>query len=600
MTTEVYKGITVDYSRDSLLTPFGRATVEDRYLWQEENIQKMFARVAWAGADDHAHAQRMYNYMSEHLCIGATPLLTNAGTDRGLPISCFLNEVPDDLGGIFNTYEENAWLASSGGGIGTFWGNLRGIGSKVRGGGETSGVVPFMKIMDACTIGVSQGRQRRGSAAVYLPIHHPEIEEFIDIRRASGGDPNRKCLNLFHGITITDEFMNCVSAGVPFALRCPKTHDVVKVVDAREIFQKIVTSRIETGTPYIVFIDTVNDAIPEFHKKDGLFVKTSNLCSEISLATNKERSAVCCLFQINQLKADVWMKIPGFIEDIVRYTDNILQLFIDTAPPQMAKAIFSATQERSLGIGVMGFHSYLQSRMIPFESAMAKSVNLRMGKFIKEQCDAATEKLAHEKGPCPDAARHGVMRRNANVTAIAPTASVSIICGTVSPSMEPMSANAFTQKTLSGSFLVKNIYLEEILTGLGKNDKATWSSIVTNEGSVQHLDFLPDDVKDVFKTAFELDQRWVIEHAATRQPFVDQMISTNLFLRPNCHKIVLSGLHMLAHEKKLKSLYYVRSLSIRRADVVSHSVVREKMDEDRVVEEVAFSSFSADGCLACQ
>lgn len=600
MTTELYKGITVDYSRDALMTDFGKATVNDRYLWQGENIQQMFARVALAGADDLEHGQRMYDYISEHWCIGSTPILSNADTDRGLEISCFLNEVPDKLAGIFGLYHENAHLAAGGGGIGSYWGNLRGIGAKVRGGGETSGVIPFLKIMDACTIGVSQGGQRRGSAAAYLPINHPEIEEFIDIRKATGGDPNRKCLNLFNGITITDEFMNCVRHGEPFSLRCPKTGETTSTVDARGLFAKILTSRMETGTPYLVFIDTVNKHIPEFHKKDGLVVKTSNLCSEISLATNEERTAVCCLFQINQLYADKWMKAPKFIEDIVRYTDNILQKFIDKAKniPGMEKAVFSASQERSLGIGVMGFHSYLQSKNIPFESAMAQSINQRIGDFIKTHCDAATELLAREKGPCPDAARHGVMRRNANVTAIAPTASVSIICGTVSPSMEPMSANAFTQKTLSGSFLVKNQFLEKVLEGYGKNTKEIWSSIITHEGSVQHLEFLSEWEKDVFKTAFELDQRWVLTHAAVRQKYVDQMISTNLFLRPDVHKKVLMGLHVMAFELGLKSLYYLRSLSIRRADKVSHSVQREKLDE--VVEEKGFSSFDADGCLSCQ
>lgn len=594
---ENYNGIEIDYQYDSLLTPFGLATLEDRYLWNDENPQRMYARVSAAGADDAAHAQRMYGYMSRQWATPPTPGLTNSGTDRGLSISCYLNEVPDSLDGIFATYSENGNLAANGGGIGTYWGNLRGIGAKVKGGGETSGVVPFMKISDAVTLGVSQGRQRRGSAAAYLPICHPEIEEFIDIRRASGGDANRKCLNLFTGITIPDAFMEAAKYNQQWNLICPKTGDVVKSVDARELYQKILMSRLETGTPYIIFIDRVNENIPEFHKKAGLWVKTSNLCSEISLPTNHERTAVCNLFQLNQLHFDEWSKDPLFIEDCVRYSDNILQDFIDTAPDSMSKARFSAMRERSLGIGVMGFHSYLQSKMIPFESAMATSVSMRMGKHIKAMCDAATEKLAIEKGACPDAQDYGVMRRNANVTAIAPTASVSIICGTVSPSMEPWSANSFIQKTLSGSFSVKNRYLEALLEKYGHNTPETWSSITTHDGSVQHLSFLSDYEKEVFRTAMEIDQRWIIEHASIRQESVDQMISTNLFLRADCHKAELMGLHTYAYARKLKSLYYVRSMSIRRADKVSHSVVREKIEEEA---PPSFSSFSADGCMSCQ
>lgn len=600
MTVHKHNGITLDYSRDKLMTPFGLATVKDRYLWKDEDVQKMFARVSLAGADDLAHGQRMYNYISKQWCIPPTPGLTNAGTDRGLPISCYLNEVPDHRKGIFATFTENGELSANGGGIGTYWGKVRGINAKVKGGGRSSGVIPFMKIQDAVTIGISQGNLRRGSAAVYLPINHPEIEEFIDLRRATGGDANRKCLNLFHGVTISDIFMDAVIEGSTYDLICPNTKEVVKKEDARSIFQKLVLARLETGTPYIVFEDTANRLIPEFHRLAGLIPVTSNLCSEIWLPTNEERTAVCCLFQLNQLYFDEWSKDPLFLEDVVRYTDNILQIFIDTAPDELAKAKFSAYRERSLGIGVMGFHSYLQSKMIPFESAMAKSINRRMGKHIKEGCDAASYKLAVEKGPCPDAADYGVMRRNANITAIAPTASVSIICGTVSPSMEVWSANAFTQKTLSGSFQVKNFFLEKLLEEKGQNTKEVWSSIVIHEGSVQHLDFLTQDEKDIFKTAFEIDQRWVLEHAAARQEFVDQMISTNLFLPANCHKVELAGLHIMAWKLGIKSLYYVRSKSIRRADKVSKAVVREKMDEDEPANEPSFSSFDADGCLACQ
>lgn len=601
MNFNMHLGIEIDHNRDSKMTEFGMATVQDRYLLEGETVQQMYARVAMAGADNLSHGQRMYNYFSSHWSTPPTPGLTNSGTDRGLSISCYLNEVPDSRKGIFATYTENGELSANGGGIGTFWGKVRGINAKVKGGGRSSGVVPFMKIQDSITVGVSQGNLRRGSAAAYLPINHPEIEEFIDIRRATGGDPLRKCLNLFNGVTISDQFMRAVDNGTDFDLICPNTGEVTKTVSARDLFQRLVIARLETGTPYMVFEDTANESIPWYQREEGLIPVTSNLCSEIWLPTNEERTAVCCLFQLNQLYFDEWSKDPLFIEDCVRYTDNILQDFIDNAPDELSKAKYSAAQERSLGIGVMGFHSYLQSKNIPFASAMAKSINMRMGKHIKAGCDAATEKLAYEKGPCPDAAKHGVMRRNANVTAIAPTASVSIICGTVSPSMELWSANAFTQKTLSGSFQVRNKYLEALLEERGMNTPEVWSSIITNEGSVAHLEGLTDYEKEVYRTAFEEDQRWVLEHAKTRQEFVDQMISTNLFLRPDIHKLELAALHIMAWRMKLKSLYYCRSKSLRRADKVSLSVVREKLDAVEVEEEApSFSSFDADGCLACQ
>jgi len=598
--TPTYKGIILDYSRDDLMTEFGKRTTEDRYLLEGEDNQIMFARVAFAGADDLPHAQRLYDYFSQHWAMPATPVLSNLGTKRGLPISCFLNEVPDSLTGIFNSYVENAALASNGGGIGTYWGNLRGIGAFVsKGTGTTSGIVPFLKVMDSSTLAVSQGNLRRGSAAIYLNVHHPEIEEFIEIRRPTGGDINRKTLNLHHGLLISDEFMEAVRVGDTYEIRCPHTGEVLEEKSARDIWQRILTARLETGEPYIVNIDEVNRTIPQFHRDEGLLVKTSNLCSEISLPTNDERTAVCCLTQLNQLYYDTWSKVDGFIEDIVRFADNVLQIFVDTAPESMAKAIFSAKQERSLGIGVMGFHSYLQSRGVPFESGMAKSLNINMGRHIAEQCKAATITLAEEKGPCPDAKKYGVMVRNANVTAIAPTASVSIIAGIVSPSMEPWSGNAFTQKTLSGSFLVKNRFLELLLEEKGMNTDEIWSSIITNEGSVQHLECLDDDEKDVYKTAFEIDQRWVIEHAATRQPHVDQMISTNVFLPADVHKKVLHDIHFMAWEKGMKSLYYCRSRSLRRADKVSHLVERRTF-EDAEEEQAEVTSFDTGDCMGCQ
>jgi ribonucleoside-diphosphate reductase alpha chain len=597
MSKQSYNGIVLDNNRDDLFTEFGKQTLKDRYLYNGETFQEMFGRIALAGADDLAHAQRMYDYFSNHWCIPATPVVSNLGTTKGLPISCFLNEVEDSISDIYNLYKENAFLAMEGGGIGSYWGNLRGIGAKVRnGGGTTSGIIPFLKVMDSSTMAVSQGNQRRGSAAVYLDVHHPEIEEFIEIRRPTGGDANRKALNLHQGVVMTDEFMNAVLDKESFNLICPKTKNVIKTIDARSLFQRILIARIETGEPYLLFIDEVNRRIPEFHKLAELMVKTSNLCTEITLATSKERTAVCCLFQINQLYFDVWKHIPLFIEDCVRYTDNVLQIFIDTAPEGMAKAKFSAAQERSIGIGVMGFHSYLQSKMIPYGSAMAKSVNLKIGKHLKEGCDAATANLAREKGPCPDAAKFGFMVRNANVSSIAPTASTSIILGESSPALEPFSANAFTQKTLSGSFLVKNKGLEELLESKGMNTPEVWSSIITSEGSVLGLEFLSDYEKEVFMTAMEIDQLWVIEHAAVRQQFVDQAISTNVYLPADVSKAKLLDLHIYAWKKGLKSLYYCRSKSIRRADKVSHKIKREIIEE----QQPTFSSFDAGDCLGCQ
>lgn len=991
-----YKGIVIDESRDSLMTEFGKATTHDRYQLKNESIQQMFARVAKAGSSDEQHAQRLYDYFSKHWAMPATPVLSNLGADRGLPISCFLNSVSDSLHGIFSAYTENCFLASNGGGIGSYWGNLRGIGATVKGGGKTSGIIPFLKVMDSATLAVSQGNLRRGSAAVYIDVHHPEIEEFLEIRKPTGGDQNRKALNLHHGIMVSDVFMQAVLDGTDYDLICPNKKTSIKKLNAREVWQKILTIRIETGEPYIVFSDTVNKAIPEFHKKDGLFVETSNLClsgdtkivtskglltlshlyntqesflvssdlrtlknaqavcqrgsaghivqesdfgtgqfasskvfltkkdaevfelktkhgfkvkatknhpfmtpngwvelkdlsvgedvfvqsgeglwstnynlptptytnhpnwnerykkirldlptvwtkefgqimgwmigdgyidnnhhwaslvfgnhevnqieyfkslfgtysdsvvlsdggniphlnimdkrfgeyllqlglttnkaqhkrvpwsimqapreavvgflqglftadgtvnvnkkqkgctirlgstskglledvqillanfgihgtiyhrrdaststfalggeyktqplwdlvlgkanrklfaekigfiskfkqdnvidfdsnqtrgpyrelfqdtivsidyvgkedvyditvdeshsfiangfvvhncSEITLPTNEERTAVCCLSSVNLETYDEWRKDELFIPDMVEFLDNILTIFIENAPKEMSKAVFSASQERSLGLGVMGFHSYLQSKGIPFESAMAKSININSAKHIAEQAKKASVTLAERRGACPDANRHGVNVRNANVTAIAPTASISIICGNASPAMEPWVGNAFTQKTLSGSFLVKNKHLEKLLDSKNQNTKQVWKDIISHEGSVQHLEFLTEEEKEVFKTAFELDQRWIVEHASVRQQYVDQAISTNIFLRADIHKQDLHAIHMMAWKKGLKSLYYCRSKSLQQADKISKKIVREEIvEETNKYEE----------CLGCQ
>jgi ribonucleoside-diphosphate reductase alpha chain len=606
--------VKVDRSRDALLTVFGKDTLSDRYLLPGESYQDLFARVASAYGDDAAHAQRIYDYISRLWFMPATPVLSNGGTKRGLPISCFLNEADDSLDAIVGLWNENVALASKGGGIGSYWGNLRSIGEKVGMNGKTSGVVPFIRVMDSLTLAISQGSLRRGSAAVYLPISHPEVEEFIEIRRPTGGDPNRKALNLHHGILVSDAFMRAVEADEEWAFTSPKDGALIRKVSARSLWIRILTARIETGEPYLIFSDHVNRAIPEHHKLAGLEVKTSNLCSEITLPTGrdhhgKQRTAVCCLSSLNLEKWFEWKDEPRFIADVMRFLDNVLQSFIDTAPDTMAKAKYSAMRERSVGLGVMGFHSFLQAQNVPFESVVAKVWNVRMFKHIRAQADAASRELAAERGPCPDAAEYGIMERFSNKIAIAPTASISIICGGASPGIEPIAANVYNHKTLSGSFIVRNPHLQKVLAKHGRDDEETWTSVTVTKGSVQHLDFLTQQEKDVFKTAFELDQRWVIEHAADRTPYICQSQSLNVFLPANIHKRDLHQIHYQAWKKGVKSLYYCRSLSIQRADTVSEKVaVQPKLGLPAndaaaplpMVAAQADSSTNYEECLACQ
>ena len=568
--------ISIDESRNDNLTDFGKAVLQDRYLIPGEKFQDMFARVSDYYGDDIAHSQRLYNYMSNLWFMPATPILSNGGTDRGLPISCFLNETADSLEGIVDLWSENVWLASRGGGIGSYWGNLRSIGETVRGNGKTSGVIPFLRVQDSLTLAISQGSLRRGSSAVYLPISHPEIEEFIDLRRPTGGDPNRKALNIHHGVSITDDFMLAVQDDKPWELKSPKDGRVVSVVNARELWIKLLTTRVETGEPYLLFTDTVNKAIPEHHKELGLEVKMSNLCSEITLPTGKdhkgeERTAVCCLSSVNLERYEEWKNEPLFIKDIMRFLDNVLQDFIDKAPHGMAKSKYSAMRERSVGLGVMGFHSFLQSKMIPMESVMAKVWNRQMFEHIKREADEASIELAEERGACPDAQDTGVMERFSNKLAIAPTASISIICGNSSPGIEPYAANSFTQKTLTGSFTVRNKNLKKLLAEKGQDNDDVWSSISMHEGSVQHLGFLTQDEKDVFKTAQEIDQKWLIEHGADRAKFICQAQSLNLFFPGDVHKKELHEVHWNAWKKGVKSLYYCRSTSIQRAEKTTAS-----------------------------
>lgn len=600
----VVNGLTLDRTRDALLTDFGKKTLEDRYLLAGESYQDMFARVATAYADDADHAQRVYDYMSQLWFMPATPVLSNGGADRGLPISCFLNSVNDSLDGIQNVWNENVSLASNGGGIGTYWGGVRSIGEKVKGAGQTSGIIPFIRVMDSLTLAISQGSLRRGSAAVYLDIHHPEIEEFLEIRKPSG-DFNRRSLNLHHGINITDAFMEAVRDGKPFDLLSPKNGEVRKTVDARNLWTKILEIRMQTGEPYLIFSDTVNRQMPQHQKDLGLSVKQSNLCSEIMLHTGLdhkgvERTAVCCLSSVNAETFLEWREEPRFIEDIMRFLDNVLEDFITRAPSSMAAAVYSAQRERSVGLGLMGFHSFLQSQGVAFESAMAKSWNMRLFKHLRREADKASRTLAEEKGPCPDAADRGVMERFSHKLAIAPTASISIICGGTSAGIEPIPANIYTHKTLSGSFAVKNPYLQDLLAEKGIDTEAVWSSILENEGSVQHLDALSDDEKAVYKTAFELDQRWVIELAADRTGDICQAQSLNLFIPGDVNKWDLHMLHWSAWERGLKSLYYLRSKSVQRAAFAGAEDKKEEEIDPNQPDLFSAAPTNYDECLACQ
>jgi len=603
------KGITIkiDRNRDSNLTDFGKATLSDRYLGANESYQDLFARVASHYADNNLHAQRIYNYISNLWFMPSTPILSNGGTQRGLPISCFLNEAGDSLDGILDLWNENVWLAARGGGIGSYWGNLRSIGEKIGRVGKTSGIIPFIKVMDSLTMAISQGSLRRGSAACYLPIDHPEIEEFIEMRRPTGGDPNRKALNLHHGVLLTDAFMRAVEMDEQWALKSPRDGGIQTTLSARNLWIRLLTARIETGEPYIIFIDTVNRLVPQHHKLAGLNVKTSNLCSEITLPTGldkdgKDRTAVCCLSSLNIEKYDEWKNDKSFIKDVMRFLDNVLTDFVENAPGQFKDATYSATRERSVGLGVMGLHSYFQKRNIPLESVMSKVLNKKIFEYIQKEADESSKELAEERGACPDAAEYGINERFSNKTAIAPTASISIICGGTSPGVEPVAANSYTHKTLSGSFNVKNKYLEKILEKYNKNNEEVWSGITTNQGSVIHLEFLSKEEKDVFKTAFELDQKWIVELGADRTPNISQAQSINLFLPADVHKKELHQIHFQAWKKGLKSLYYCRSKSIQRAENINNNlstkeennVYKNDLNQKQEIEN------EYDECLSCQ
>ena len=613
-----YLGIEINYDKEKKLDKFSLDTLKDRYFWEEEtHAQEAFARAAvfaatYKGTTDYEMAQRLYNYSSDCWFMFSTPILSNGGTTRGLPISCFLNYVPDSRDGLSSHYDENIWLASSGGGIGGYWGDIRSNGISTSSGSRSTGSIPFIHVVDSQMLAFNQGVTRRGSYAAYMDISHPEIEEFINMRKESGGDINRKCLNLHNGINITNDFLKAVRDDLDWRLIDPKTNEAVKTINARELWWQIIYARAETGEPYMINIDNCNDALPQGQKDLGLEIKQSNLCSEITLPTNEERTAVCCLSSVNLEHYDEWSKDDYFIKDLITMLDNVLQHFIENAidtsqlgeynanykrfkgyvkdgKEGFTKAAYSAYRERSLGLGAMGFHAYLQSNKIPFEGIQATGFNYQAFKHIKKKATKASEELADIRGEAPDVSGSGM--RNAHLLAVAPNASSSIICAGTSPSVEPYRANVFTHKTLSGSYQVKNKYLEKVLRTKGLKGEEldnVWKDIAGNNGSVQHLSMLDDTEKELFKTANEINQIWIIEHAHKRQEFLCQSQSINLFFvlpkateEQNSHDEYMQyvndvhwyGMH------KLKSLYYFRSDAARAAENVNIKVPRIKLDD---------------------
>jgi ribonucleoside-diphosphate reductase alpha chain len=600
--------IQTDATRDDLLTAFGKKTMDNQYLQPGETYQSLFARVAHAFGNDLAHSQRIYDYMSRLWFMPATPILANGGTTRGLPISCFLNEASDSLESVIQLWTENAWLSSRGGGIGSCWGNVRSMNEMLSNNGTAVGVMPFIKVMESISLSIDQGSLRRGAAAAYLPISHPEIEEFLEMRNPTGGDHNRKSLYLHHGVVITDDFMHCVANDLTWDLVSPKDGTVKNTVSARNLWIRLLTLRLETGEPYILYIDTINASVPAHHKQQDLSVKMSNLCTEITLPTGidqhgNERTAVCCLSSLNIEYFKQWRTESSFIPDIMAFLDNVLSAFIDTAPEQMHRAIYSATQERSVGLGAMGFHAFLQKENIALEDKQAAEWNHTIFSHIAEQANQASIDLATERGPCPDARLVDAMQRFSYKTAIAPTASISIICGGTSPGIEPVVSNAYTHKTLSGSFFVRNPILHQCFVnkGLSESDiDALWTSIV-QKGTVQHVDILTDQEKKVFKTAFEIDQNILIDLAAQRQPFICQSQSLNLFLDSSVEKKTLHHVHFNAWKKGIKSLYYMRSRSIQRPEDSSRAqdtIAQNKAEQS--TDKTKGLPLNYEECQVCQ
>ena len=598
--TKLDNGIDVDFERDSLLDELGLRRLKESYMLDEEKSpQERFAFVSKQFGSNLEHSQRLYDYASKHWLSYSTPILSYGRSKKGLSISCFLNYMDDSSEGLVNTLSETNWLSMLGGGVGVHLG-IRASDSK------SAGIMPHLKIYDASSLAYRQGKTRRGSYAAYLDISHPDIIQFLEMRKPTG-DQNMRCANLHHGINITDDFMKIIEkcmvdpkADDSWHLRDTKTGAIRETVSARDLWQRIVEMRIQTGEPYLCFIDTANKALPEHLKSQGLKINGSNLCTEIFLPTNKERTAVCCLSSLNLEYFDEWKNDTLFIKDVAEMLDNVLQHFIDNAPDTISRARFSAQQERSIGVGTLGFHAYLQKLSLPFESAIAKSVNMRIFKHIKQELDKANFELADQRGACPDAEKAGLKLRFSHTTAVAPNASSSLIMGNTSPSIEPYRANVFRQDTLSGASVYKNRFLDKILQSkceelkLDIND--VWASIIANDGSVDHLEWLDQNTKDVYKTAVEIDQRWVIELAADRQVFIDQGQSVNVFFRPDVNIKYLHAIHFQAWKKGLKSLYYCRSDKLRKADRVGQKVLRDKIEEEIDMKKLV----EGDECLACQ
>ena len=591
-----YLGIKIDLERDKLFDELGVKRLKESYMREdEESPQHRFAYVSKTFGSNEEHAQRLYDYSSKHWLSYSTPILSFGRSKRGMPISCFLNYIEDTAEGLVENLSETNWLSMLGGGVG--------IGFGIRSADDKStGVMPHLKMYDASSLAYRQGRTRRGSYAAYLDISHPDITSFIELRKPTG-DPNVRCLNLHHGINIPDSFMEIIercmldpNANDDWQLKDPHTGEVRDVVSAKNLWQQILELRMHTGEPYIHFIDTSNRKLPQWLKDKGLKVHQSNLCSEIILPTNEQRTAVCCLSSLNLETYDEWKNNKLFLRDVAEMLDNVLQYFIDNAPNTIARAKFSASQERSIGVGALGFHAYLQKLGIPFEGVMAKVTNNQIFKHIKKGLDHANLDLGKERGEAPDAV--GTGRRFSHVMAIAPNASSSIIMGNTSPSIEPYRANAYRQDTLSGSFLNKNRWLDKIIKEKAKDENDyndIWSSIIANDGSVQHLDILSDVEKDVFKTSMEIDQRWVIELAADRQELIDQAQSLNLFFRPDAHIKYIHAIHFTAWKKGLKTLYYCRSEKIGKADKVSKRIERQ------IIKELDMTQVAGgEICLACE
>ena len=599
---DIVHGIEVEYSRDGLFDELGIKRLQESYMKEEEKSpQERFAYVSKAFGSNPEHSQRLYEYSSRHWLSYSTPVLSFGRSKRGLPISCFLPYLHDSAEGLVDCLAEVNWLSMLGGGVG--------IGIGIRSTDDKSvGVMPHLRTYDASSLAYRQGRTRRGSYAAYLDISHPDILIFLEMRKPTG-DPNMRCLNLHHGINITDDFMklieNCMldpEADDSWELKDPHNSEVREVVSAKDLWQRVLEMRMHTGEPYIHFIDTSNRMMPEFQKKLGLSIKQSNLCSEIILPTDKDRTAVCCLSSLNLEYYDDWKNDGLFLRDVAEMLDNVLQYFIDNAPDSISRARFSASRERSIGIGALGYHAYLQKNSIPWETALATGRNIQIFKHIREQLDDANIQLGTERGEAPDAA--GTGRRFSHMLAVAPNASSSIIMGNTSPSIEPLRANAYRQDTLSGSSLNKNKWLNRViekhLAGDGEvvsqneyND--IWSSIIANDGSVQHLTWMDEWTKDVFKTSMEIDQRWVIQHAADRQQFIDQAQSLNLFFRPDVNVKYLHAVHFQAWKQGLKTLYYCRSEKLAKADKVSKRIERQ------VIEEIDLKALASEEvCLACE